>query len=138
MHILESCGFEKETEKRFKMIRPRFAIHVYIKQDGWGAGVARESQDFELTDTYYQVDKASPDVVWGQKTYSNPVAAALAAVQFILHFSFVENCDEDLESLAELIKSQIDDYVGEDITDDDKRKQRIQESMEKGIDNWKE
>ena len=138
MHVLERLGFEKENENRFKMIRTQFAIHVYIKQDGWGAGVARESKDFELTDTYYQVDKASPDVVWGQKTYNNPVTAALAAVQFILHFGFIENCDEDLESLAEIIKNQIDDYVDEDITDDKKREQRIKESMEKGIDNWKE
>ena len=129
MHVLERCGFEREAEKWFKMIRPKFAIHVHTKQGGWGAGVARESKDFELTDVYYQADKTSPDVVWGKKTHPNPVAAALAAVQFILHFGFVECCDEELQALEELIQKESSNYVGEDLTDGEKRKQRVKEIL---------
>ena len=138
MHPLENCGFVKDAEKWFMVIRDKYAFHVYGVQNGWSAGVARKSDDFELTDVFYQTLGASKDVIWGKKTYDNPVAAALAAVQFALHFGFVENCDEELESLSELIKKEIENHTEQELTDEQKREKRIQESMEKGVDNWKE
>ena len=65
------------------------------------------------------------------------MAAALAAVQFIFHFGFVENCKAEFETLEELIKSESNKYVEEGLTDDEKRELRIKDSMAKGEHKWR-
>ena len=130
MHPLEKCGFVRDAEKWFKMVRPGYAFHVYVVQGGWSAGVARSSNDFELTDYIYQTDRLSEDVIWGKRTYADPVAAALAAVQYAISFGFIAEHQDEIVELRKSLKSiNMDDYV-EEVSDADKRRERIRSILE--------
>ena len=130
MHPLEKCGFNRDAEKWFSMIKPSYAFHVYVVQGGWSAGVARHSDDFELTDLFYQSDRLSEDVIWGKRTYADPVAAALAAVQYTISFGFIaEHQDEIVELQRSLKGVNMADYV-EEVSDADQRRERIKSILE--------
>lgn len=130
MHPLERCGFVRDTQNWFNLITPGYAIHVYIRDGGWGAGIARDSEDFKLTDLLYQVDRLSEDVVWGKRVYSDPVAAALAAVEYSIRFGFIAECQDEMKDLRRrLLNVNMDNYT-EELSDAEKRKERVKRILE--------
>ena len=116
-HRLLECGFTEYCFGVYTYKRPQYIIHVYIRENGWGAGIER-----------------GDNKKWGEKEHETAELAALAVIDFVLDTDYVPYCKGEFSSIRALVEEK----SKEPPTDAELSPfEKHQKAVDKVLDGWK-